>query len=184
MKDKDLISYHSRMDRPVPGEGLLTDPENPMPWERPTRFSSVIEASEYIFSEFTNEDLYPVILDAMEDEIPIMDIVRFTLFKGFTDGLWTPDLMLLLIEPTAYILLALGERALIDPIIYHEEDEDDVSEEMQSYIDNSALEDLKGYTKEEGIPKGALSENIIKALDELPEGRSLLAKPSLLERTA
>ena len=152
MKDKDLISYHSRMDRPVPGEGLLTDPENPMPWERPTRFSSVIEASEYIFSEFTNEDLYPVILDAMEDEIPIMDIVRFTLFKGFTDGLWTPDLMLLLIEPTAYILLALGERALIDPIIYHEEDEDDVSEEMQSYIDNSALEDLKGYTKEEGIP--------------------------------
>ena len=106
------------------------------------------------------------------------------MFKGFTDGLWTPDLMLLLIEPTAYILLALGERALIDPIIYHEEDEDDVSEEMQSYIDNSALEDLKGYTKEEGIPKGALSENIIKALDELPEGRSLLAKPSLLERTA
>ena len=63
MKDKDLISYHSRMDRPVPGEGLLTDPENPMPWERPTRFSSVIEASEFIFSEITNEDLYPVILD-------------------------------------------------------------------------------------------------------------------------
>ena len=32
MKDKELITYHSRMDRPVPGEGLLTDPNNPYPY--------------------------------------------------------------------------------------------------------------------------------------------------------
>lgn len=173
------------MDRPVPGEGLLTDPNNPMPWERPARFSSVVQASEYIFEQFTNEDLNPVILDAMEDGIPIMDITRFILFKGFTDGLWSPDLLLLLIEPTAYILLALAERALIDPLIYHEEDQDDVSEEMQSFTDMKALNNLRNYSEEEGIPEGALSESITKQIKELPKGRrSLLEKPSLLERTA
>ena len=121
----------------------------------------------------------------MEDGIPIMDITRFILFKGFTDGLWSPDLLLLLIEPTAYILLALAERALIDPLIYHEEDQDDVSEEMQSFTDMKALNNLRNYSEEEGIPEGALSESITKQIKELPKGRrSLLEKPSLLERTA
>tara|TARA_R100000656_G_scaffold89437_1_gene65244 strand:+ start:136 stop:693 length:558 start_codon:yes stop_codon:yes gene_type:complete len=185
MKDKELIAHHSRMDRPVPGEGMLTDPANPMPWESPPRFSSVIQASEYIFGQFVDEDLNPVILDAMEDGIPIMDITRFILFKGFTDGLWNPDLLLLLVEPTAYILLALAERALIDPLIYHEEDQDDISEEMQTFTDNEALADLKNYSPEAGIPEGALSESITKKIEKLPKGRkSLLEKPSLLERTA
>ena len=185
MKDKELITYHSRMDRPVPGEGLLNDPENPMPWERPAQFSSVARASEYIFGELTQEDLNPVILDAMEDGIPIMDITRFILFKGFTDGLWNPDLLLLLVEPTAYTLLALAERSLIDPLIYHEEDQDDISEDIQSFTDMKALNNLRNYSKEEGIPEGALSESITKQIEKLPKGkRSLLEKPSLLERTA
>jgi len=184
IKDKDLLSFDSKMSRPVPGESLTSNPDAPWPWENPPRFSSVVEASEFIFGEFTDEDLHPVILDAMDDEIPIMDITRFVLFKGFTDGLWSPDLLLLLIEPTAYILLALGERALIDPIIYHEEGEDDVAEEMQTFTNNKSLEDLKNYSVEEGIPEGALSDTITKKLEQLPKGRSLLEKPSLLERTA
>lgn len=172
------------MARPTPGEGLTSDPDNPWPWERPPRFTSVNLASEYMFSEFTSEDMYPVILDAMEDEIPIMDIVRFVLFKGFSEGLWNPDLMMLLVEPASYILLALAERSLIDPIIYNEEDEDDVSEEMQTFVDNEAFDELKSYSKDSGIPKGALSKSITEEIEKLPEGRSLLAKPSLLERTA
>ena len=184
MQDPQLISYHSRMDRPIPGEGLMSNPENPWPWETPPRFTSVMKASEYIFSQFIEEDLNPIILDAMEDEIPIMDITRFILFKGFTDGLWTPDLLLLLVEPTAYMLLALAERALIDPIIYNEEDEDEISDDLQTFTDSKALDDLRNYSRDKGIPEGALSENITQQIEELPEGRSLLAKPSLLERTA
>lgn len=184
IKDKELLNYDSKMSRPVPGESLTGDPDAPRPWENPPRFSSVVEASEFIFGEFTDEDLYPVILDAMDDQIPIMDITRFILFKGFTDGLWSPDLLLLLIEPTAYILLALAERALVDPIIYHEEGEDEIAEEMQTFTDNKSLVNLKNYSTGDGIPEGALSDTITKKLEKLPKGRSLLEKPSLLERTA
>ena len=51
------------------------------------------------------------------------------LFKGFTEGLWNPDLLLRLIEPTTYMILALAERALIDPVIYDDESIDDAAEE-------------------------------------------------------
>ncbi len=188
MEDKENINFYGRMDRPIPGEGLLSDPKSPWPWERPPRFTSVLQASEYIFDELIDEDLNPIILDALDDEVPVMDITRFILFKGFTDGLWTPDLLLLLIEPTAYILVALAERALIDPVVYREEDIDEISEEAQSFVDSESLDELRNYSKEKGIPEGAISETIQSRIDELPEGRSLLSKPepeetSLLERT-
>ena len=84
--------------------------------------------------------------------------------------------------------MALAERALIDPIIYREEDEDEISDEAQVFTDNESLDELKNYNKEKGIPEGAISENIQARIDELPEGRSLLSRPeteetSLLERT-
>ena len=188
MEDKENIDFYSRMDRPIPGEGLLTDPESPWPWEKPPRFTSVLQASEFIFDELIDEDLNPIILDALDDEVPVMDITRFILFKGFTDGLWTPDLLLLLVEPTAYILVALAERALIDPVVYREEDEDEISDEAQVFTDSESLDELRNYNKEKGIPEGAISENIQARIDELPEGRSLLSRPeieetSLLERT-
>lgn len=181
--DTEFLSLQRKMSRPVPGEGLLSNPETPWPWENPPKFSSVLKASEYMFSEFTSDELYPILLDAMDEEIPIMDITRFILFKGFTEGLWTPDLLILLIEPTSYILLALAERALIDPIVYREEDEDDISEEVELLGNTEALAELRNYTPEQGIPEGALSKNITSKLEALPKGRSLLEKPSLLERT-
>ena len=81
MEDKENIDFYSRMDRPIPGEGLLTDPESPWPWEKPPRFTSVLQASEYIFDELIDEDLNPIILDALDDEVPVMDITRFILFR-------------------------------------------------------------------------------------------------------
>ena len=184
IKDINVTEFQSKMSRAIPGEGLLGNPEDPWPWEKPPAFSSVVRASEYIFSEFTKEELYPELLAAMDEEILIMDITRFILFKGFTDGLWTPDLLVLLIEPTTYMLLALAERALIDPIIYREEDEDEISEEIEPFAPNESLNELRTYTPEKGIPEGALSQTITDKLEELPKGRSLLEKPSLLERTA
>ena len=38
------------------------------------------------------------------------------------------DLMLMLVEPVAYMILALAERAGLDPVIYREEDEDEAED--------------------------------------------------------
>ena len=36
------------------------------------------------------------------------------MFKGFQDGKWNPDLMLLLIEPSVYIIMWLADKAGIE----------------------------------------------------------------------
>ena len=134
--DKELINFHSRLDRPIPGEGLTSDPKSPWPWEKPPAYVSVMRASEHIFEKLTDEELHSVILDAMEDDIPVMDITRFILFQGFTEGLWNADLLLLLIEPTAYMLLAIAEKAGINPVLTRDEnlEPDEVDEDEQEEV--------------------------------------------------
>jgi len=189
--DKELIDFHSRLDRPIPGEGLTSDPKSPWPWEKPPAYVSVMKASEHIFEKLTDEELHTVVLDAMEDDIPVMDITRFILFQGFTEGLWNADLLLLLIEPTAYMLVALAERALIEPVVYKEEDQDELIDRANIATNEEMVDGFKQYSETKEIPKGVLSAEITNKIEELPEGRtSLLDKPdrprqeSLLERTA
>lgn len=189
--DKELIDFHSRLDRPIPGEGLTSDPKSPWPWEKPPAYVSVMKASEHIFEKLTDEELHTVVLDAMEDDIPVMDITRFILFQGFTEGLWNADLLLLLIEPTAYMLVALAERALIEPVVYKEEDQDELIDRANIATNEEMVDGFKQYSETKEIPKGVLSAEITNRIEELPEGRtSLLDKldrprqESLLERTA
>ena len=189
--DKELIDFHSRLDRPIPGEGLTSDPKSPWPWEKPPAYVSVIRASEHIFEKLTDEELHTVVLDAMEDDIPVMDITRFILFQGFTEGLWNADLLLLLIEPTAYMLVALAERALIEPVVYKEEDQDELIDRCNIATNEEMIDGFKQYSETKEMPEGVLSKEIINRIEELPEGRASLldrpAKPrqeSLLERTA
>ena len=103
--------------RPIPGQSLTSDPNNPAPYEQPAEYTSIHEACEFLFSNFIEEETYVTLMSLLDDGMPVMDIVQTTLFTGFSEGKWNPDLMMLLIEPTAYMLLALAERASIDPII-------------------------------------------------------------------
>ena len=189
--DKELIDFHSRLDRPIPGEGLTSDPKSPWPWEKPPTYVSVMKASEHIFEKLIDEELHTVVLDAMEDDIPVMDITRFILFQGFTEGLWNADLLLLLIEPTAYMLVALAERALIEPVVYKDEDQDELIDRSNIATNEEMIDGFKQYSETKEMPEGVLSEEITNRIEELPEGRaSLLDRParprqeSLLERTA
>ena len=62
-------------------------------------------------------------MDLLEDGVAVMDIVQIFLTKGVQEGLFNPDMMLLLAEPVAYILMSLAERQGIDFEIVEDEDE-------------------------------------------------------------
>jgi hypothetical protein len=38
-------------------------------------------------------------------------MAQVILYKGYTEGLWNPDLMLSLIEPTIYLLINIADYA-------------------------------------------------------------------------
>jgi hypothetical protein len=100
------------------------------------------------------------------------------LFKGFTEGKWNPDLMMLLAEPTAYMLMALAERANIDFKIYRGEEEDDNEEETLFNVEVSKekLKALRSVSGSKDIPKGMIPKEIEEQIEELPAS-GLLAKP-------
>ena len=167
------------LNRSIPGQGLTTDPDSPMPWEQTPEYTDLEEGLQYIFGLLIEPENYVPIMDVIDDGTPLMDITQGILFKGFTEGKWNPDLLMLLAEPMTYILLALAERANIDDIkIYRgeEEDEDDEATLFNMEIGKEKLDKLKEFSTSKEIPAGAIPKDIEEKIEELPVS-SLLSKP-------
>lgn len=164
--------------RPIPGQSLTTDPSNPAPYEQPPEYTSIHEASEDIFSGLIEEQTYKEIMSLLADDFPVMDIVQTILFTGFKEGKWNPDLMLLLVEPVAYMLLALAERAGLDPKIYTGEEEDEAEERVFGVeLKKEKLSRIKKLAALGKTPSSAITEEMVETIEELPV-------PSLMERPA
>ena len=167
------------LNRSIPGQGLTTDPDSPFPWEQAPEYTDLEEGLQYIFGLLIDPENYVPIMDVIDDGTPLMDITQGILFKGFTEGKWNPDLLMLLAEPMTYILLALAERANIDDIkIYRgeEEDEDDEAKLFNIEVDKEKLDKLKEFSTSKEIPAGAIPKDIEEKIEELPVS-SLLSKP-------
>ena len=167
------------LNRSIPGQGLTNDPDSPFPWEQAPEYTDLEEGLQYIFGLLIDPENYVPIMDVIDDGTPLMDITQGILFKGFTEGKWNPDLLMLLAEPMTYILLALAERADIDNIkIYRgeEEDEDDEATLFNIEVDKEKLDKLKEFSTSKEIPAGAIPKDIAEKIEELPVS-SLLSKP-------
>lgn len=109
-------------DAPIPGESLTASPEDKAPFERPAKFVDQEEAVRELFMKLTDPDKVDDIMDTMRMGTPVEDLAQVILFEGFRTGMYSPDLMLTMIEPTIYLLLAIADAGGIDPEIYPEED--------------------------------------------------------------
>ena len=132
------IARAGQLDRPIPGQSLTNNPDNPMPFEQPPEYTDLTTALEYYFATFTEEGTYERILEIIASGTPIMDIVQLVLYQGFQDGLFNPDLMMLLAEPLAYMLAAFCEQENIEFVIQGD-DEEDMEEEQSLPMMKQAL---------------------------------------------
>ena len=123
--DEGFLKAATRFDPAMPGESLTVSPDETHPWDGPPTFTKKTEALEYYFELFTSEDIYSDLMGALESGVSIMDVVKSIIYKGFQEGLINPDMMLILAEPLAYMLIALAERAKINFIIDHDDEEDE-----------------------------------------------------------
>ena len=174
-------NVRSSLDRDIPGQSLTNDPDNPYPFEKAPEYTERTEALEYIFKSFIAEDSFKSILTLIRQGIPIMSLTEIFLFKGFSEGKWNPDLMMMLAEPTAYMLMALAERSGIDYIITKPDEEDlNESDKEQFKIFDKKLKtatDLKDLKKiDSKLSTSSLPKEIINKLENIPQSESLLAK--------
>lgn len=173
--NEQLTKVMATGGRAIPGQSLTNDPENPAPFERPPKFTTVHEASEDIFDRLVSPERLPDVMEALDDGNPIMDITQAIVFQGFNQGKWNADLMMMLVEPVAYMLLALAERFEIEAKIYHGEEEDD--EEVKALgvkMSEERIAKMKEFKNMGSVPSGILNKGMMQEIEALPEMESLL----------
>ena len=174
--NQEAVDAFAQAGRPIPGQSLTSNPDEPRPFEGPPDFTNFKEALDYTAAELLLEENYTPMVLAMGDGIPVTDLAMQIGYVGFREGKWNPDLMMMLIEPLMYLLMALAEKADIQYRIDDEDDEEDEDSILEDKVRNIA-ETLKA--KEMGkMPKGALPSDIIEKIESLD-----IPKESLLAKT-
>ena len=154
----------------VPGDSLTAAPATQQPWEMPSKYTEQDKAMEAVYMELTSPDNLEKLVDIINDGTPLDEVAQVVLYKGYSEGLFSPDLMMLLIEPTLYLLIAIADYADIkDYVLYDGEDTDPEAE-----IHGDDVEPVEWDEEEEEIKpkpkKESLGESLLaKVESELPE---------------
>ena len=166
--------------RPIPGQSLTNAPDQPYNWEKPTEYTNPKEAMLYVFETLTVPETTTNLLLSLSNGVGVIDIASITLYSGFLEGKWSPDLMLLLMEPTMFMIMALAEKADIPYSLEAGDDETPV--EMSG---DKAVETLQGGINEldkmKQIAASRVSpQSVPQDVREIIEETKLA--PSLLQR--
>ena len=167
--------------RAIPGQSLTNDPEQKYSWEQPPEFTSTREASVFVFEILTVPETTENILLSLNKGISVIDIASIVLYNGFIEGKWNPDLMMLLMEPTMYMIMALAEKANIKYVLDAgdaEEDEAQIDPEIQNKIYSEGIASLDQIKKQavSKVNPQAVPEEIREMIEEKEIAPSLLEK--------
>jgi hypothetical protein len=161
MDENVYMSEVAKVNRPIPGQSLTSDPDNPAPYERPPQFTNVHEATMYLWDFVTEDSTYVALMTGISKGVPVMSITQVILFNEFQQGKWNPDLMLMLAEPLAYMLIALAERLDLDIKIDNDEEEGDI---FGIEMEEKKLEQLRNSE----IPQGFITKEMATEMKNLP----------------
>ena len=110
---------------PIPGESLTVSPDSKHSWENPPEYTNDEKALEALYFELTEIDTLRQLINIINDGVPLDEIAQVVLYKGYSEGKYNPDLMLMMIEPTIYLLIAIADYADIKDYVLYEGEEDD-----------------------------------------------------------
>lgn len=166
--------------RPIPGQSLTNDPDQKYAWESPPEFTEFRPALNFIADKLLDKEVYVPLMKGIGDGIPLTDITLQMLQEGFQQGKWNPDLLMMLVEPTIYTLMALAEKANIKYRLNGDEeddidadDDDEISEMKRNNLKKLTSRKIKNQTQ---IPSGAIPSEILERVKDIEMSDSLLDK--------
>ena len=188
MLSQETMELVDPFSKPIPGQSLTNDPDNPYPWESPPEFVNVNTAIDSIVMNMLGDEekLANIIEVLASGEIPIAGIAQIILEDGFRRGRYNPDLMLLLAEPLMVILMALAERAGIRDYEIYQGEGSELSGEEQAELANDVINSYKEEVNFRGLRTGknidvrSVPEEVLERIEEA----DIPAHPSLMERPA
>ena len=139
---------------PTPGESLTRDPEQKFPWERPPEITDVDTAIKEVFVMLTERKSLVELLNLLNNGQPVDEIAQMVAYRGMSVGKYNSDLMLLLLEPLMYLIIAIAEEYEIDPVIYEGMDNDIGDEED---YDRAVAQKPKPQINKDSVPSSILA---------------------------
>lgn len=179
--------------RPIPGQSLTNSPDQAYNWEKPSEYSNPREAMLYVFETLTVPETTTNVLLSLNNGVGVIDIASITLYSGFLEGKWNPDLMLLLMEPTMYMVMALAEKANIPYSLEAGDDEAPVEMSPDKQLETiesgiSELDKMRQVAAQrvnpqsvpqdvrEVIEETELSPSLLQRVEEETQSKSLLGR--------
>ena len=150
---------------PVPGESLTQSPEQKYPWEQHAKHTEIQPVMEELFINISQRENFVELLNLLKNNTPIDELAQVILYKGMTEGIFNPDLMLLLLEPLMYLIIAIAEEYEIDPVIYEGMDND--------IIDVEDVDKTISAKKVKEIRKDSVPSSILSRVKDLPSEEEL-----------
>jgi len=150
---------------PTPGESLTRDPEQKFPWERTPEINDVDTAIKEVFVMLTERKSLVELLNLLNNGQPVDEIAQMVAYRGMSVGKYNSDLMLLLLEPLMYLIIAIAEEYDIDPVIYEGMDDD--------IMDVDSVTDSKQKLPKPEINKDSVPSSILARVKTLPSQEEL-----------
>ena len=150
---------------PTPGESLTRDPEQKFPWERPPEINDVDTAIKEVFVMLTERKSLVELLNLLNNGQPVDEIAQMVAYRGMSVGKYNSDLMLLLLEPLMYLIIAIAEEYDIDPVIYEGMDDD--------IMDIDSVTESKQKLPKPEINKDSVPSSILARVKTLPSQEEL-----------
>lgn len=151
-------------ERSTPGQSLTNSVEQRYPWEQPPQMTSVKEAREKIFLDLLEPTRLRSVIELMSSGVPVNAIAQVALREGFNKGKFNPDMMLNLLEPTMYMLMAIAEKAGVEPTVDSDEDDD---------IDETDAVDLEKDTKNMIGEGGRFQDAKVRNIQPMSVGKDI-----------
>lgn len=111
---KDHIAKDPRMgavfSAPIPGQSWTMPPKS-APWEHPPQYTTLEKAMNFLMDQLLEPHQLKHLLTMMDGGMAIEAIARTLIFAGFQQGMWNPDLGMMMLKPLMLALIAIAHRA-------------------------------------------------------------------------
>lgn len=135
---------------PIPGQSLTQDPDSRGPWEMPPKFSNPNQAIDHLFRVVTSTSFIRNLDTILQEDkqFYLDEIASSMVEEGFMNGLWTPDIGLLIIEPLIIMLVWASAQLNRSPTFSND----------TGYEDRTGYENLTGAVMD--APEGPVEEQV------------------------
>ena len=164
----------------IPGQSLTADPAAPKPWETPPEFPNPKDALENVVQRLYQPENIKAVAQTLKAGASVTNIVETLLYTDYLDGKYTPDVMMLIYEPTLYAVINIGESANLNYRIDGTENVENFDTEGLAKEENNnlnAFREIKKQVLNKPNKLEGVSEELKEELNKnLEKGQSLLAQ--------